>query len=99
MSFHLRNNRGAPHLLPASRAFAVTPSDTTDQLQTIGVGSNDLFSRAFQVQCRAAGAISVITIDGDTLTFTGCTVGEILPVIVKRVRTTGTVSADIVGLY
>jgi len=99
MSYHLRNNRGAPHLLPASRAFVVTPSDTTDQLQTIGVGSNDLFSRAFQVQCRAAGDISVITIDGDTLTFSTCLVGEILPVIVKRVRTTSTTSANIIGLY
>lgn len=99
MSYHLRNNRGAPHLLPASRAFIVTPSDATDQLQTAGLGANDLFSRAFQVQCRAAGDISVITIDGDTVTFAACTVGEVLPVIVKRVRATGTVSANIVGLY
>lgn len=99
MSHHLRNNRGAPHLLPASKAFAVTPSDTTDQLQTVGVGTNDINSRAFQVQCRAAGDISVITIDGDTLTFAACIVGEVLPVVVKRVRTTGTTSVNIVGLY
>jgi len=99
MSEHLRNNRGAPHIVPASRAFIVTPSDTTDQLQTLGMGTNDLYSRAFQVQCRAAGDISVITVGGDTLTFVGCTVGEILPVIVTRVRTTGTVSANIVGLF
>lgn len=85
--------------MPANKAFVVTPSDTTDQLETLGLGSNDLYSRAFQVQCRAAGDISVITIENNTLTFVGCTVGEILPVLVKRVRTTGTVAANIVGLY
>jgi hypothetical protein len=72
---------------PAGRAFAVTPNDSTD-LTT--------FARALFIG--TAGAVSVVTVGGDTVTFAGLPSGSVLPVRVARVRSTGTTATNIVGL-
>lgn len=72
---------------PASRAFAVTPSDTV----------NFTF-RARALFVGGAGNISLVTEGGDTVTFTGVNAGSILPVMCTRVNLTLTTATNIVGL-
>jgi hypothetical protein len=68
-------------------AAAVTPNDGTD-----------LPRLAAAITCTGAGDISVITSGGDTVTLF-CDAGGVLPVVVDRVRATGTDSTGIVALY
>jgi len=73
---------------PASNAAAVTPSDSTD----LGV-----FSRALYVG--GAGNISAIMLGGQTVTFSGVPAGSLLPLRVKRVRSTDTTATNIVAIW
>lgn len=74
---------------PASFAAAVTPNDSTD-LTT--------WPRALFVA--GAGDIAVLMAgDGAAVTFTGVPAGTILPVRVKRVKSTGTTATGIVGVW
>jgi len=74
---------------PATEAHAVTPDD-----------SNDLsypFPRALYIG--TAGDLVVDMVDGGTsITFTAAPLG-ILPIRVKRVRSTGTAAGNILALY
>lgn len=72
---------------PATRALAVTPSDST---------ALTLFPRALYIG--GAGAVSVLTLGGDTVTFSGLAAGQILPVRVQRVNATGTTATNIVAM-
>lgn len=72
---------------PARHAAAVTPSDTTT-LTTV----------ARSLYIGTAGNISLLTADGDTVTFTSVPVG-ILPVMVQRVNSTLTTAQNIVALW
>jgi hypothetical protein len=70
----------------ASDAVAVTKSDTTvysPPLRGLFIGGT--------------GAVSVVTQLGNTVTFTGCVAGQILPITCTKVRSTGTDATDIVG--
>ena len=71
----------------ASDAVNVTPSDATVLAPTWG----GLF-------VGGAGNVAVITMEGTTLTFTGVTAGSILPIVVTKVRATGTTATNIVGM-
>ncbi|MGA1564322.1 MAG: spike base protein, RCAP_Rcc01079 family, partial [Pontimonas sp.] len=64
---------------PAERAFAITGNDSTDLT---------VFPRAIYVG--GAGNVKVITLGGDTVTFSGVLAGTVLPVRVKRVFSTDT---------
>lgn len=72
---------------PASNAAAVTPSDGADltfQTRSIYVG--------------VAGTISVVMAGGQTVSFTA-QAGALLPIMVDRVRATGTTASGIVALW
>ena len=72
---------------PATRAVSVTPSDDDDM---------DFPARALYIG--GAGSVSVITVGGDTTTFSDLPAGYILPVRIARVRATGTTATGIVSL-
>lgn len=73
---------------PATRAFAVTPSDTAALAPT----ANALY-------IGSAGSIVVRpSASGADVTFTSVPAGSILPVSVTAVRATGTTASGIIGL-
>ena len=73
---------------PAERAFAITPNDSADL---------SVFPRAIYVG--GAGNIKVTTMGGDTVTFSGCLAGTVLPVRVARVFSTDTTATLLLGIY
>ena len=73
---------------PAERAFAITGNDSTDLT---------IFPRAIYVG--GAGNVKVITLGGDTVTFSGVLAGTVLPVRVKRVFSTDTTATNLIGIY
>lgn len=72
---------------PASHAEPVTPSD-----------ANDLQYASRALWVGGAGNISLITLSGATVTFTGITAGSLLPIRATRVRSTGTTATSILAL-
>ena len=74
---------------PAIGAVEVTPSDDTD------LSNRDC--RALYVG--TTGNVKVKLVTGENITFVNVPSGMILPVMVKRVFSTGTVASDIVALY
>jgi hypothetical protein len=74
--------------MPATRAAAVTPNDSTDL---------DAATRGLYIG--TAGALTVITSGGDTVTLVAVPAGSILPLSVTRVLATGTDADDIVALW
>lgn len=72
---------------PAEDGFAITPHDT-----------NDLAAATKAIYVGGAGAVSLVTVRGTTLTFGGLAAGSILPVRATRVRSTGTTATLLVGL-
>jgi len=73
---------------PASRFFAITPSDTVDFAVT---------TRAIYVG--GAGDVVVVDSAGNTCTFVAVPVGSILPIRAKRVNSTSTTATYLVGMY
>ncbi len=74
---------------PARSAAAVTPSDSTDLTN---------YTRAIYVG--GSGNIVVdMAGDGSTLTFSNVAAGTILPLQVKRIRSTSTTATAIVALW
>lgn len=71
----------------AQSAVVVSPSDTN----TLN------FTRGLYVG--GAGNLAVTMKDGTTVTFTGVTAGQILPVSVTQVKATGTTATNIVAVY
>jgi hypothetical protein len=78
---------GGSAVVPANRAEAVTPSDSTDLT---------FVSRGLWIG--GTGAVSVVMVGGDTVTFSGINAGTLLPVRVSRVRSTGTTATLILSL-
>lgn len=72
---------------PASRAEAVTPSDSTDITRN---------SRGIYVG--GAGNLAVTMVGGGNVTFVGVAAGTILPIRVSRVLSTSTTATSIVAL-
>ena len=79
---------GIPSDYPARNAAVVTPDN-----------SNDLAHVTRALFVGGAGNLNVDTADGDTVLFTGVTAGMILPLAVKRVRSTSTTATNIVALW
>jgi len=73
---------------PSTHAAAVTPDD-----------DNDLTYVTRGLFVGGAGNVAVITMGGDTVTFTGVVAGSILPIRVNRVKATGTTATDIMALW
>lgn len=71
----------------ALSAAVVTVSDTNVLPQTRGL------------YVGGAGNIAVTMSDGNDVTFTGVTAGQILPISVIKVKATGTTATAIVAVY
>lgn len=74
--------------LPAVLATAVTPSDSAD----LGFKTRGLY-------IGVGGDVNVDMTNGDTVLFKGASAGSILPISVRRVRSTSTTATNIVALY
>lgn len=79
------NTRGSN---PGETAAAVTPSDSVN-----------LTADARSLYIGGAGNASVVTANGDTVTFVGLLAGSILPVRIRRVNATDTTATNIVAIY
>jgi len=75
-------------LSPASDGVAVTPSDTQD----LPVASKRLW-------VGGAGNVTIITVRGTQLTYTGVPAGIYLNVRAARVKATGTTASNIVAEF
>jgi len=78
---------------PAQFAFAITPSDSDDLDATVGG------SATRGVWVGGAGNLNVDMASGPTVLFSGVAAGTLLPIRVKRVRSTSTTATNIVGLW
>jgi hypothetical protein len=81
--------------LQVGRAAAVTPSNTVDIPSVSGGTSNN----GCVLYVGGAGNLTVDTVGGDTVTFTGILGGSFIPVQVTRVYATGTSATSIVALW
>lgn len=72
---------------PCIDGFAITPSDTVDCAAVTR-----------KVYVGGAGALTVITKAGTTLTFAAVPAGTTIDLRISRVMATGTVATSIVGL-
>jgi hypothetical protein len=81
--------------LQVGRAAAVTPSNTVDIPSITGGTSNN----GCVLYVGGAGNLTVDTVGGDTITFTGVLAGSFIPVQVTRVYATGTTATSIVALW
>jgi len=81
--------------LQVGRAAAVTPSNTVDIPSITGGTSNN----GCVLYVGGAGNLTVDTVGGDTVTFTGILGGSFIPVQVTRVYATGTTATSIVALW
>jgi hypothetical protein len=84
-----------PHGIPigqgagGTRQFSITPDD-----------DNDLAVVVRAIRVTGAGNVAFIAAnDTAAVTWTGCIVGEIIPMYVKRVLSTGTTATGLIGLY
>lgn len=75
-------------LSPASDGAAVTPSDTVP-----------LPTASKRLWIGGAGAITLITVRGTTLTYTGVPAGAYLYIRAQQVKATGTTATNIVAEY
>ncbi len=82
------NNQILQLMLPYSRAFAVTTSDTVNFANV---------TRGLYVG--GAGNASVVMQDGTAITLNGLAAGTIYALRLKRVNLTGTTATNLVGLY
>lgn len=74
--------------LPARNAVAVTPHDT-DELA--------VYSRGLYVG--VSGNVVIVTVGGETVTFSNLAAGIIHPIRAKIVKSTGTTATNIVSVY
>ncbi len=71
----------------ATHGFAITPDDTQNLSEIV---------RAIYIG--GAGTITLVSFEGDALTFTNVLAGTILPIRAIAVKSTGTDASDLVGL-
>lgn len=81
--------------LQASRAAAVTPSDTVNIPSLMG----GEFNNGCVLYIGGAGNVRVLTAGQDDVTFTGVNAGTFLPVQVIRVYSTSTTATTILALW
>lgn len=76
---------------PPAHAVSITPNDSTDLTQTI---------RAIYIGDVSGGTdLKVTTAGGETVTYTGLTVGSTKVLRITRVWATGTTVASLIGEY
>ncbi|HEX6537476.1 MAG TPA: hypothetical protein VF041_23040 [Gemmatimonadaceae bacterium] len=75
-------------MVPASRAFAITPSDSVNFANV---------TRALYVG--GAGNVVGVMQDGTVVTFSGMTAGTVYALRLKRINATLTTATGLVGLY
>lgn len=80
--------------LQASGAFAVTPSDANDIV--LDAANTKGYKFVYLHVAGTSGAIKVNTADGETVTVYG-TQGQVLPLMVSRVWSTGTAATSIIA--
>ena len=73
---------------PAESAFEITPNDNADLAHV---------TRGLYVG--VIGDVSVITANGDTVTFVAVAAGIVHPLQIRKVFASGTDATDIVGVY
>lgn len=73
---------------PAGGAAAITPNDSTD-LSTVTRG----------IYVGGAGNIAADMMDGTAVTVSGALAGTVLPLRVKRVKSTNTTATNLLALY
>lgn len=73
---------------PATRFFAITPSDSTD-----------LPAKPRAIWVGGAGNLAVSNDQGDSQVLQGIAAGTLLPISPDRVRATGTTATSLIGLY
>lgn len=94
------NNRGYTDVMPAAKAFAITTSDSNDQLESTILNSRTKRSIAFMVYVGSTGDVSVVCADdGSSVVFKAVPTGTTLPVLVRRVNAAGTTASQLVGMY
>jgi len=82
-------------IFQATGAFDITPSDD-DTITTQSNGLTDIAA----LYIGTGGDVAVETAEGQVVVFKNVPDGTFLPVVVKKVRATDTVTADdILGLY
>lgn len=72
-----------------------TPSDTYFEIIPSDSDNFDYLCRSIRVG--GDGDIAVVRPDNSVVEFKNCVAGEILPVIAKRVNSTGTTATDLIG--
>lgn len=73
---------------PATGAFAITPSDSTD------------FSTAVRgIYVGVGGDVVVVCKEGGAVTFKNAVAGSVIPIRATRVNSTSTTATNLVGLY
>lgn len=70
----------------AADGFPITPSDSVDLSEDVGA-----------IYIGGAGDVSLVTVRGTTLTFTGLPAGITLPWKARRVLATGTTATNLIG--
>jgi hypothetical protein len=73
---------------PASEAYAITPSNSTD----LSVPTRGIY-------VGVTGDLKVDMVEAGTVTFKGLAAGLIHPISAKRIYATGTTATDILGVY
>ena len=82
--------------LQAEAALAVTPSDTQNIVPPFGDGA---INRGCVLYIGSGGDLTVVTPNGDEVTFTNIPNAYMLPVNVLRVKASGTTASDIIALW
>ncbi len=72
---------------PAEGAQTITPHDT-----------NELGFTTRGIYVGGAGDVKLISVDGNTVTFTA-PVGVVIPIATRRVLSAGTTATKLIGLY
>lgn len=75
-------------LAPASHAAAVTPADAAD-----------LPTASKRLWIGTGGAVALVTVGGDTVTYAAVPSGTYLQVRAARVKSTGTTASNIIAEY
>jgi hypothetical protein len=83
-----KNPYSTEHTKYAESAFAITPDD-----------NNDLANPTRGIYVGSAGDVAVVMVNGESVTFSTLAAGIVHPIGVKRVKSTGTTAANIIGVY
>ena len=73
---------------PAQGALTITPNDSTD-----------LSAETRGLWVGASGDLALVLASGDEVIIAGAVGGSLLPLRVRRVKSTGTTASQLVGLY